>query len=90
MSYVRETFSAKYKPSGMSPRPSLKNCLFAVLLPCIFWLGRKKNFFLHICFSYIAAQWENRDFLMKMGQKKIFFFQKCQKKFGVGGLKVGR
>ena len=49
-------------------------------------------FFRIYFFFYIAAQWENRDFLMKMGQKKIFFpvFQKCQRKFSVGGLKVGR
>ena len=57
--------------------------LFFLLLFCFVL-----SFFAYF-FSYIAAQWENCDFLMKMGQKKSIF-QKCQKMFWVGGLKVGR
>ena len=32
--------SSRCDKNGISPRPSLKNCLFAVPLPCIFLLGR--------------------------------------------------
>ena len=52
----------------------------------------------YLFFLTLLHNGKNRDFLMKMGQKKekkkkknTYIIQKCQKKFWVGGLKwVGR
>ena len=62
-----------------------KNCLFAVPLPSIFWLGWQVGFF-----PFLLLDNETIVFSNKKWGKKAFIPRSAKKRFWAGGFKVGR
>ena len=74
-------FDDVIKPNVSNIGTSLKKCLFAISLPCIFWLGRYVGKMFH--FFFFQFDEKMAIFWWKLGNS-IWFFRCAQIKFGYG------